>query len=221
MYKERLDFLELLFPKNRCSFSKEELYNMFFCLKCGSNLYKYFNNQEILNNLKKDYILDKKFINELNEIYKDQIMEDLDWMIFEGYYMDCPICKNNFYSEEGLIENFCFTPIGMLLLIKNNFFIVNKKEKKLCEKDIENKFVLTLKKSFKQQVKTSINCFIDVLTDDYIYEIKLNPRMEDLHLAYGQLKHYQQDYPNRKLAIIANKFPKNYLNKEVELIIFN
>ena len=42
-----------------------------------------------------------------------------------------------------------------------------------------------------------------------------------MHKAYGQLKHYQQCYPDKKLAIVANKFPKKYYNNEVEIILQN
>lgn len=130
----------------------------------------------------------------------------------EPYFCECgAICNPEYLFDFDL--GFLVGALVFVGLNKNPFV-----KNRITEKDIENTFVCQIKKPFQQQVKTPYG-IIDILTDDYIYEVKLNPILSTLHNAYGQLKHYQHHYPDRKLAIVANKFPEGYFNKEVELII--
>jgi len=131
----------------------------------------------------------------------------------EPFFCECgSICNPEFLFDNDILET-----IGMFVVLG----VVNDKEncnEKITEKSIEDLFCTTLTCEFNRQVKTP-HGIIDILTDDCIYEVKLNPILSTLHNAYGQLKHYQHHYPDRKLAIVANKFPEGYTNKEVKLII--
>lgn len=201
MEKNTDKYLDYRFLEKKYNKTLEQL---FFCPHCINEISKYFSEYEINKE-------DKNITNELSKF-------NLHWIVKEGFPADCPICKKSFYSEDGLFFQIFYTEQFSIVILDNIIKTVKEKKINITEKDIENEFVKNLNVESKQQVITKLG-IIDILTDEYIYEVKKSPNLSDMHKAYGQLKHYQQCYPDRKLAIVANTFPENYFNNEVEIIL--
>ncbi|MDD5543916.1 MAG: sigma factor-like helix-turn-helix DNA-binding protein [Acidobacteriia bacterium] len=78
------------------------------------------------------------------------------------------------------------------------------------EKEFQEYFVKTLNVSYRTNVKVT-GGYIDVLTDDTIYEVKINKPIHNIKSAVGQLVLYSKDYPDHQLCLVTPFKIKKYV----------